>query len=111
MSALLKVAEDRCATCLYRLKYDKATRDRLKQVTTDEDTFVACHSYSDHAGSDQAIVCRGYFDAHYEAQNGCTALQLARRFELMDGQPTVEFVPHEQYDELDSVDLMEKATP
>lgn len=83
----IKVAEERCSSCLYRLKYDRRTRERILAEVAEKDTYVACHnSLKEYPGT----VCRGFYDANDEA---CTALQLAKRLQSIVGQVYVHFVP------------------
>lgn len=79
-----------CDSCLYRLPYMKATRDRILAEVKRLDSYVECHSHD----PDAAICCRGYWDA--VGQDGGTPVQLAWRFEAM-GWHVVEWVGPDDY--------------
>jgi len=83
----VKVAEERCSSCLYRLKYDRTTRERILREVESKDTYVACHNSADGKTD---TVCRGFYDADDEA---CTVLQLAKRLQAMTGRKYIHFVP------------------
>lgn len=81
---------ERCSSCLFRLRYDKQTRDRVMGDAEAADGFIQCHKHAKGA----RVCCRGYYDSIGE--NGCTAVQLAIRFERM-GMRVVEWVPPDAY--------------
>ncbi len=75
------VRTEKCDSCLYRLKYDRKTRARVLGDAAAKDGYVSCHCHA----RDEAVCCRGYYDAVGEA--GGTPLQLALRLErLMPGR-------------------------
>lgn len=69
----LRVRTERCDSCLYRLHYDKRTRDRILGDAERMDGFVQCHAHDLRAH----VCCRGYFDA--VGENGCSGVQIAIR--------------------------------
>jgi hypothetical protein len=86
----LRVRTARCASCLYRLHYDRRTRERVLGDARANDGYVQCH---DHAGAAK-VCCRGYWDA--VGEQGCTIVQIAIRL-LRAGHDVVEFVPPGRY--------------
>jgi len=82
----IKVAEERCSSCLYRLKYDRATRVGILRTVERKDTYIACHNSADGKTD---TVCRGFYDVDDEA---CTVLQLAKRLQAMTGRKYIHFV-------------------
>lgn len=87
---VFRVCADRCDTCVFRLHYDKETRDALFGEVERNDSYVQCHAHADSA----AVCCRGYWDAF--GDSGGTPVQLAWRFEKM-GIPLVEWVGPDEY--------------
>lgn len=65
----LQVCKERCNSCLYRLKYDRQTRNRILNEVTRNDTYVACHNMP------EGTVCRGFYDANDEA---CNLMRIAK---------------------------------
>lgn len=61
---------------MYRLHYDRATRERILGEVAERDGFVQCHKHDLHA----AVICRGYYEA--VGRRGGAALRLA--FALQD---------------------------
>jgi hypothetical protein len=90
---MFRVRREKCPTCLYRLHYDRGTRERVLGDAAAMDGYVGCHYHEN-------VCCRGYYDA--VGENGCTAVQLAIRFERM-GFP-VELVDDGQYPKEDDDD-------
>ncbi len=90
MEGVFRVRKDRCSTCLFRLHYDKQTRDRVMGEAREKDGFVQCHKHD----RDAKVCCYGYYTA--VGERGCTIVQLAIRFERM-GQEVVEWVGDGDY--------------
>lgn len=89
-----RLRSERCESCLYRVKYEKKTRDRILGDAEAMDGFVQCHCHDLAAH----VCCRGYYDA--VGENGCTAVQLAIRFSRR-GLDVIEIVTPEMYPRLD----------
>lgn len=85
-----RVRTERCASCLYRLRYDKQTRDRVLGEAERMDGFVQCHSHDLAAH----VCCAGYYDA--VGEGGCTAVQLAKRLDRA-GVDVIEHVAPGDY--------------
>lgn len=71
MTDMMRVRYDRCATCIFRVKYPKETRDRVFGDVERLDSYVACHSHlpDDDDNEDGvtdapagAVMCRGFYD-------------------------------------------------
>lgn len=85
-----RLRTERCASCLYRLHYDKQTRDRVLGEAARIDGFVQCHSHDLAAH----VCCRGYYEA--VGEGGCTAVQLAIRLDRA-GLDVIEHVAPGDY--------------
>lgn len=86
----LRVRTERCDTCLYRLRYDKRTRERILGDAERMDGFVQCHAHDLRAH----VCCAGYYNT--VGESGCTAVQMAIRFGRM-GVDVIEHVTPEMY--------------
>lgn len=80
------VRRERCASCLYRLKYERRTREAILGEVEANDSYVSCHQHDPAEG----VCCRGYYDAVGEA--GGTALQLAIRLERLEPGKVIRWV-------------------
>lgn len=80
-----RLRTEKCATCLYALKYDRATRERILGDVEASDGYVRCHSHDLRAH----VCCRGYWDAVRD--RGGTPVQIAWRLDRM-GLNVVEAV-------------------
>lgn len=63
---VFQVAMDRCDTCVFRVRYDKRTRDRLFADVQSNDSFVSCHKFShedEETGEmiDSNVCCAGQY--------------------------------------------------
>ena len=85
-----RVREERCESCLYRLPYEKRTRDAILEEVERNDSYVQCHGH-DRAAN---VCCRGYWDAVED--RGGTPVQLAWRF-WKGGMDVIEFVGPDDY--------------
>lgn len=85
-----RVRSERCPTCLYAVRYPKATRDRILGEVARNDSYVQCHGHDGAAH----VCCRGYWDA--VGDGGGTSVQIAWRLDRL-GLDVVEWVPPGAY--------------
>lgn len=85
-----RLRTERCESCIYRVKYDKRTRDRILGDCEARDAYVQCHSHDLGA----QVCCAGYYNA--VGESGCTAVQLAIRLTRL-GLDVIEHVTPEMY--------------
>lgn len=85
-----RLRTERCETCLYRLHYDKVTRDRVLGDVKEADGYVQCYSHDLGAH----VCCRGYWDAVED--RGGTPVQIAWRLHAA-GFDVIEHVSPEMY--------------
>jgi len=93
MATKTRIRNERCDTCLYRLKYPQQTRRRILADVERSQGYVQCHKHED------GVVCRGFYDDLPRAE-GNTWLRLTRHM-AAEGKDIIELVADGQYPRCD----------